>query len=530
MKKKLYLILGSFLLLLLYVSFSGKRQRENSVAASILTEKKQETMTEMLDFSKDLDFHLLFSEEKVPYDETADTYYLPQTTEAEWLWTASITVSEKGMSLYWCADPYWDKMEEAISEGHAFAFVVSDGTFGEYGKIVFTGLPMMHLERLQEEEEDYFYCKVTVFDPFHSSNEIYEITKCFGYLGLRGHTSKSFPKKGWDLNLVEDHGKTYETSLFGLRKDDEWKLNALYPDASKVRESLAMELWNELAAQTESPYDAGTRLEYFELVTDQDFQGIYGAMEKIDFKQLSLGKTEDVIYKGYAWPDDEYVEEGTVYGHKIKTGDRPVTEELWRPFLEYVEVAGFLHLEDGCDTQAFYNYILEHMDLDNFLNSELFVQTLYAFDNQYKNFYVAADLREDGDYTLWKIPWDLNYSFGDRYSNETDSLTAYRLEWAEDLMDGFLLSETLLEGRQTEFVEQLNEKWQELRNGIFSVEHVRKLAEERMKQLTVSGAYQRDQERWPEGPHDQSLDPILEFHSARLNYLDEHYASYLNEK
>jgi hypothetical protein len=76
---------------------------------------------------------------------------------------------------------------------------------------------------------------------------LYEITNCYGYLEIRGKTSQMFPKKGWNLSLVKENNSPYKTTLFGLREDDDWKLNALYPDGTKVREALAMELWNEMA-------------------------------------------------------------------------------------------------------------------------------------------------------------------------------------------------------------------------------------------------------------------------------------------
>ena len=334
--------------------------------------------------------------------------------------------------------------------------------------------------------------------------------------------------------MVQENGEPYQTKLFGLREDDDWKLNALYPDATKVREKICFDLWNELAEKTESPYDAGTRMEYFELVWNGEYLGLYGAMEQIDYKQLSLEKEEDVLYKAYAWPlesyPDLYAPEKEEYGHLIKEADREITDDLWVPLQEYVRAANFASENETWTAEIFYDYLQEHMNLDNFLNLELYIQSLYAYDNKYKNLYIAADLREDEGYTLWRIPWDLNYSFGDRFSVENKALTTYQLEWAYELMPQFMMSETLLQSGNEEFAQLLNEKWAELTSGVFGVENVQKIAEENMKLLTSSGAFERDAKRWPEGPHDTSLAEILEFHSCRQNFLSEHYQSYLNEK
>lgn len=531
MKKKFCLITGSLLMLIIFVAVFLGMQLKNAIIISAISACQKEEVLQTLVASEELEYQLLYKQEPVPYDERTATYYLPQTTEEDWLWEDVFSLSEETLRLQWCEDDYWKDMKTAIAEGHAFSFLVSNETHVEFGKIIFTGLPMMTIERQQTLEENQYYCKVRIFDPFH--NNRYEVTKCNGFLELRGRTSKAFPKDGWDLELYRENGTSYKTSLFGLREDDDWKLNALYPDASKVREMVAMELWNQMAEQTESAQDAGTNMAYFELMMDEEYTGLYGAMEQLDYKQFSLNKNEDMIYKSYAWPLERHPEfyalEQELYGHLIKTGGRAISESLWGPFEEYVLAAGYHMEEINCDTEMFYQYIKDHMNLENFTNAELFVQTLYAYDNKYKNFYIAADLRDDGDYTLWKIPWDLNYSFGDRFDVEANALTIFNLEWSQELMTGFMLSENLLESGNKEFIEFLNYKWKELKQGIFSVENVQRIAQENMEVLTESGAFARDAKRWPEGPHSTSLEEILEFHSCRLNFLEEHYTSYLNE-
>lgn len=544
MKKKVCLIIGSVLLFLIVMFALWRRQERNSIAGSVISEKKEMRLLNSLDFSEKLEYSLLFGRERVPYDAAEDRYYLPQTADPDWQREQSFSLAEEGMELFWCEDPYWGKMEEAIAEGHAFEFIVSDGKRADTGEIIFTGLPMIRLEtqEILESEEDpeetYYYCKVSIFDPFHGNTERYEVVNCFGYLEMRGKTSTVFPKKGWNLSLVKENGKDYDISLFGLRKDHDWKLNALYSDSSKVRESVAMELWNELAAQTSSAHDTGTNMEYFELMMDQGYQGLYGAMEPVDYAQLSLDKTKDVLYKTYAWPREGNVDETLLdgaedfCGNLIKNGNRTITAELWQPLKEYVNVTNFSEKQEKADLEELWDYVQSFMDPDNFMNSELFVQTLYAYDNKYKNFYIAADIDIDheGSYTLWKIPWDMNYSFGDRYSIENGTLTLYQSDWSEEIMKEFMLSESFLESGNREFTILLNEKWKNLKNSVFSLENVQRIAEEKWDQLQDSGAFARDRERWPDGAHADSLKELLEFHSRRLEFLDEHYTSFLEEK
>ena len=534
-KKKVWMLLGSFLMLLIALLVFFRVQLRQTIAGSMVSERQLENLKSSLNVVEDSQTVIRCNGEEIPYDKEQDVYYLPQTSLRHWMYEMKFSTSEGDMEIYWCEDPYWKDLEAAIAEGHAFEFVATDHKAMKMGKMVFTGLPMLKLEKLETLEEDYFYCKVTVLDPFHNNNGRYEITHCYGYYDLRGKTSRIFPKQGWNLDLVDEKGAQFQMEMMGLRKDDDWKLNALYSDATKIKEMVCMDLWNEIAETTESPYDAGTDMEYFELIVDKEYQGLYGMMEQIDYQQLSLNKEEDVLYKGYSWPeeDDRYVEDFTNRGHfngqVIKPGNQAITKETWQPVLEYIKATNFDYAKESADAEALYEYTRKHMDLDNMLNIDLYIQALYASDNLYKNIYIAADRKSNGEYTLWKLPWDLNYTFGEDFLLEEDDRTIYNYEWAEEIMPDFMITEILLESGNQEFARVLNQKWQKLRNDILSTEHVRELAEGYRECLVSSGALSRDSKKWPKSPHENSLESMLEFHERRLTFLDGYYASFLND-
>ena len=531
MNKKIYLFFASVLLILtIMVVFMGM-QLQQTVVGSMISSKELENLKEELCLTEDTTLRILCNGEEIPYDEAYETFYLPQLSSRQWLYEMKFSVSDSDMEVYWCEDPYWKRMEDAIAEGHVFEFVFMDQQSLQMGKIVFTGLPILNLDKIETLEEDYFYCKVTVIDPFHNNSGRYEITHCYGYYDLRGKTSRIFPKKGWNLDLVNEDGTPFHMEMMGLRKDDDWKLNALYSDETKVKEMVCMDLWNEIAEKTESPYDAGSDMEFFELVVDDEYQGLYGMMEQIDFKQLSLNKDEDVLYKGYSWPeeDDRYVEDFTNRGHYsgqvIKPGNQPITSENWQPIVEYIKATNFDYAEESVDADELYEYVQEHMDLENVLNIDLYIQALYASDNLYKNLYISADRKSNGDYTLWKLPWDLNYTFGEDFLLEEDDRTIYNLEWSQEIMPDFMITEILLKSGNQKFTKALNAKWQELSNGILSTQNVKKIAEEHRELLCKSGAILRDAEKWPESPHNNSLDQMLEFHERRMEFLNDYYTS-----
>lgn len=532
MRNKRWIFIGSLLLLGGILGILLQMQLHQTIAGSMISKTQLDHMKKKLTVTENSGFRLFCDGEQIPYDAETNTFYLPQKASRKWLFEMKFSASEENTKIYWCEDSYWRNMKAAIAEGHEFVFAAADREIVQTGKIVFTGLPMLELEMLETLEEDYYYCRVSVFDPFCNDSGLYEFTHCYGYYDLRGKTSRLFPKKGWNLDLVNEDGSQFKMEMMGLREDDDWKLNALYTDATKIKERVCMDLWNELAEMTEAPYDAGTNMEFFELLTDDSYQGIYGMMEQIDYKQLSLDKETDVLYKGYNWPEDDniymddFINRGNYCGQLIKPGDKEIAQEIWQPMIEYIEATNFDYTEESADADTLYQYVQEHMDLENLLNIDLYVQALYASDNLYKNLYMAADRREDDEYTLWKLPWDLNYTFGEYFYLEDDNRSKYDPDLAEAIMGDFMVTEILLQSGNQEFAEILNEKWQQMRNGVLSVEHVEELAVKHLNKLIDSGAYARDEQKWPKSAHNTSLEPMLEFHERRLYFLEGYYASF----
>ena len=50
----------------------------------------------------------------------------------------------------------------------------------------------------------------------------------------RGNTSRRFPKKSYRVKIVDEEGQKQDLSIAGLRSDDDWILNPLYTDTSKI--------------------------------------------------------------------------------------------------------------------------------------------------------------------------------------------------------------------------------------------------------------------------------------------------------
>lgn len=75
----------------------------------------------------------------------------------------------------------------------------------------------------------------------------------------------------------------------GIRNDDDWILNSLYADNTRLRDKLCMDLWQETGAY-DNPYgkNFGMQGEYVEVLINDSYTGLYLLTHPIDRKQLGL--------------------------------------------------------------------------------------------------------------------------------------------------------------------------------------------------------------------------------------------------
>ena len=125
--------------------------------------------------------------------------------------------------------------------------------------------------------------------------------------------------RGGTTNAPDRHKRNYKVNFdedqrfFGFRNDDKWMLDAGQPDVFRLRNRIALDLWNKMARQ---PYYAdlepkalnGVRGDVVELFLGDEWRGIYNLSEFIDRKQLKLkkidsktGEIRGCLYKGVSW-------------------------------------------------------------------------------------------------------------------------------------------------------------------------------------------------------------------------------------
>ncbi len=476
---------------------------------------------------------LAFSGEALPMDRETSTFYLPLNMESEAWERGSLTSLDGEVDLIFEERFAASDKQEAVREGKCFRFYAVRG--GEYQEcfLTVTGLPMIAIETEETADTEVFGGTAYFWDNSQkkdwASSSILEAH-------IRGNTSRIYPKKGYRLSLkTQDRNGNIvpdKKSLFGLRRDDEWILNAMYSDSSKIRDKLSIDLWNSFGASVEEFPEAkfGTDFTYVEVLFNGRYWGLYGLLEPVDSKQLDLnreggaGKAE-YSYKS-VYPQEipsreleslpEYTE--SVAGFELKGTHTDIGKESWEPLFSY------LRLRDLSDDESFIREAPVLTDVDGALKVWIYLQAVLGIDNRGKNMYYVAKSRGNS-YRIYFAPWDLDLTWGDAVSEGTGAyiwdvdlftnLYSERINWS--------MGDRLIELDVEDSRRRAASMWRELRKGILSGEGLAQAVDGLVHQIRDSGALARNQERWPEDGPEEDYERFKRMALYRMEFLDYYF-------
>ena len=551
MKKKIVL-LAAIVLFVISVVVCIALDDAKDTGVHVADTKKIEQIKAKSELS-DMAFLLCYEGEELPYDAASHTFYLPlDMEESNWeegklsgyfVDSNAVSNSEKNSSnnnskknkakLLFTQDYTATDKQSAIANGQPFSFLaLGKNGYGEYN-LVFTGLPMITFHGTEYTADDGSQLfAISVYDTDHKGDWV---TTCYTKSRLRGNTSLVYEKKSLRLYLKEimDDG-TFEKcnkNLLGLRDDDDWILNALYADNTRIRDQLCIDLWNEVGAKTSGyGYQYGTDSVMTEVFINDGYQGIYDLMVPIDAKQLGLSpvseqliQNTDVVERIYKkkysreWLSSDFVGElpdpnSPDYrgGFYLKGDTILQNEQEWEPLYRIAEAL-------GSDEKTFASEITEYNDQQNLIDNWLFYQAIAGFDNENKNYYYVVRNRDGKEYGYF-IPWDMNISFGMVYadnvyfSEELAAIATEPVTWQP--------AQRMIELDVDNSKELLQRTWNKWRNSTFSDEAITERIQELEHKVKDSGAFKREDARYPNGNQKEDFSYIYDFAVNRLAYVD----------
>lgn len=452
----------------------------------------------------DLDLtELRYNGEKAPLDLDTYTLYLSQGEESLGSYTdlqGILTTESSRQSIYLVEDSALKDPQAAIGSGTPLTLLVVEGDQCCPVNVVLTTLPVFTLEGQETDvPAKYGYemegdCTLFAgYDPASGGSSV-ESSRLEWH--IRGETTAKYDKKSYKLSLKDKDGDNNHCDLLGMGADDDWILNPMVMDDTKLREKTVMDLWNSFAEVCDWNYKMSCG-EYVEVILNGEYRGLYLLQRRVDAKYLDIDKEQDLLLKGND-TDPQYK------GYEI----------ISSPFSNEETYALMEDTWQGLEGNRFHR--------ENFIDVTLLINYIAGLDNvELKNmfYYLKYDEERQG-YDLYFIPWDTDMSFGlyweDGFTyNYQKSLTttAYRIEYYTQQL------------YSQEMDRQLAQHWQELRSSLFSEDNILAVLDYNQNRILSSGAYQRDQEKW--GLFHQGADTQENLHSfcaERLSWLDTYYS------
>lgn len=500
-RRRLMIFLAS--LLIFGAAFGLLRQEEARVCmgVKILTEKDQAEIREYIYL--DLSRELTHNDQPAAVDVENSTIYISQKiqqgTEPKDL-MGKLKITSSSHQLSFAPDEAFTNLAEAVAQGHAFKLNVIDnvGRCMQY-RVVFTTLPVLRLDSVQAHQDesgtDVLEGNLCLWAPEDPDTGRYSVKSSGVQWHVRGYTTAMLDKKSWKLSLKKKNGSNENLSFLGLGADDDWILNAMRLDDTKLKEKLFIDLWNSWAEKHTYNYKMSAG-EYVEVICDQTYAGVYLLQRRIDQKYYGLAQ-EDILLKGK--------------NTEIPLNLQDFYEVIYSPLDETETLALMDEILTGTGVSM--------VQPDNFLDVTLFLQYGSAIDNAgFKNMFYL--LKKQGDsYQLSMIPWDTDMSWGVTFVNgfvydyhKSMNHMPQRREYSAMLQE-YPELESLLASR-----------WNELRQTVFAEENILKELKANQATLEQSGALHREIDWWGlmfEGDTKENLSLFLQ---ERLLRLDEYYS------
>lgn len=323
----------------------------------------------------------------------------------------------------------------------------------------------------------------------------------------RGGMSSKYNKHSFTLDLKE------KVSFNNMPISDDWIINAGYIDKTFMRHKICFDLFRQMG-----PNNKASKVSYMSLKQNQNYQGLYLLMSKINASFLNINKTDSnaMIFKGppFLYKDKLLeVQDSLNYYHqkypKKKKINKTYVIEDFRSFLF------------NSNDSVFKENINYWVDLENVIDWHLLLLYSYNGDGILKNFYLY---KLDKSTPFRFAIWDYDHSFGRDGDGELNMM---------ERSPGFhksVLFRRLMEIDDLDYKRRLKSRWSELRKtGLFSESKFANMINENEK--LFKDELKKNFEKWPidskdyydANTYEMEVNIMKEFVAKRIPHLDNYF-------
>jgi len=332
--------------------------------------------------------------------------------------------------------------------------VTTEGKTEIFG-LVFTNIPIIQLVTFDDiPNEPKALARMTLNYPETGK------TSQTDWIGieLRGASSLSYPKKSYGITTYGDASTSHAVhrSYFDFAPNEDWILDAMYIDASRLRNKTSFELWSSLG-----PGHDAIQARFVEVFLNNRSVGLYDFSDNLNAASLQLNSTS-VYYRGTDNTETTFFEQlphgepnSANWGDWEQKYPKPSRQINWADF------SALSKLITQADDGEFKNKIGQQVDLDNVIDYYLFINLCGGFDNVGKNW---SFLKRNPSDKFTLVPWDLDATWGRTAFGEEAGISSL-------VTNAFF--QRLLSVNPDDFRERLHTRWEALRANQFSLNNLR---------------------------------------------------------
>lgn len=352
-------------------------------------------------------------------------------------------------------------------------------------------------------------------------------------------------KRNYKIKTLDSKNKSKDYSFLGLRKDNNWILDAGQVDLFRLRNRVATELWNDFATHPyysvdEPKAQSGVNGKVVEVILNNEYRGIYSLTEAMDRKELKLKKYDDEKKEihGQLWKTSGY-DYATFWD---VPGDYDNYRETWNVFetkypdiedicpTDYYTLWNAINFVATSDDATFTTEVCDYFDMPVLIDYYIFLNVINGIDNIGKNMYWAVyDKAENKKLTL--AVWDLDATVGQNYTDEP--LRPDNIKPDHQLnMNGLNIYYRLTLLNVDNFKEKVYNRYQTLRQSYLKEEELINRYQKYYQYINSCGATKREENKWSydsdiagykldfESEYEYITDWIIQ----RLDYLDQEFS------
>lgn len=402
---------------------------------------------------------------------------------------------------------------EKIDNEHYTIFVYSSSYYYQYN-ICLVKIPLINIYSFdafnnKECDMEFDECPVGITISDYKTNNgfnFYSVLNSYGKIKVRGTTSRHFEKKSYKISVDT------KTEILGLSSDNDWVLDALYSDPSKIRNKLSSDIWNKINNNQSINNDLG--VEFVEVFIDNQYMGLYTIKNNVDSHVVSLDDS-GLLIKAVNHFNYDYVdllknknfvvaEDGSFLNMEIKKYNSNLFKEFLNKMYDYYSN----------------NVIFDNFEQENYLNYKILISLISGDDNVTKNIYYSIDNLES---RILVTPWDMDMTWGLIFDSDS-SICSKKI--IDNYADDFRMQYDVTYDLSDDSLQLVKQRYWELRKDVINVETINSFLDEYEKLIIDSGASQRDSCRWYNYDFKLEVGDIREWAKKRIDYLDSYFMVY----